>query len=230
MTRPTWIAPMADPRNEEILNAAFDLFVEKGMASVTMLDVARKATVSKETLYARFDSKEGLYYALLAWAARRANFEVQEYCGTDFSRPVENLRSYAHAILTIMFRPESLAVYRITAAEAAGRNPEIGRALNVFNVVGTAEFRSQLATALVASGEVEIDNPEEFFDCFAGLLRGNRHHNTVMGAAPIPSAAEIADRSERVVSRLLAAFAPRTAARFSLPSASRFACRDSGRS
>lgn len=230
MPRPNWIAPMADPRNEEILNAAFDLFVEKGMTAVTMLEVARKASVSKETLYARFDSKEGLYYALLAWAARRANFEVQEYCEADLSRPVENLRSYARAILTIMFRPEALAVYRITAAEAAGRNPEIGRALNVFNVVGTDEFRSRLAAALAASGEIEIDDLEEFYDCFAGLLRGNRHHNTVMGAAPIPNASEIADRSERVVRRLLAAFAPRKTASLNLPSASESVFRGSGRS
>src|SRR6202008_4019570 len=48
--RPSWRAPLDDPRDEEILSAAFDVFCEKGFHGATMLDVATQARASKETL------------------------------------------------------------------------------------------------------------------------------------------------------------------------------------
>ena len=71
-SRPAWLRPLSDERNEAILSAAFDIFQEKGLHGATMLEIAKLAKVSKETLYARFDSKEGLFYALLAWGSARS--------------------------------------------------------------------------------------------------------------------------------------------------------------
>ena len=52
-----------DDRPEEIILAALDLFVEKGYAATRMLDVARKAGVSKGTLYLYFENKEAIFRA-----------------------------------------------------------------------------------------------------------------------------------------------------------------------
>jgi AcrR family transcriptional regulator len=210
MPRPDWLAPLADPRNETILSAAFDVFVEKGLHGATMLDVARQARVSKETLYARFDSKEGLYYALLAWGCRQSNFQEQGFDIDAYADPVEALRHYGRVILTTMTRPEALSVYRIAVSEA-GRSPEIGRAFNELSCIGDDSFRSELAARLNAAGVAEIADENEFFDCFFGLLRGNYHHNLLMGDAPAPTPELIAERSARMAARLLAAFAPRHA-------------------
>jgi TetR/AcrR family transcriptional repressor of mexJK operon len=207
MSRPDWLAPLDDPRNEAILSAAFDVFVEKGLHGATMLDVARQARVSKETLYARFDSKEGLYYALLAWGCRQSNFQEQGVDIDAYSDPIEALRDYGRAILTTMTRPEALSVYRIAVSEA-GRSPEIGRAFNELSCIGDDAFRRALAARLNAAGVAEIADENEFFDCFFGLLRGNYHHNLLMGEAPAPTPELIAERSAHMVARLLAAFAP----------------------
>jgi len=54
-----------EARPEEILDAALELFTEKGFSSTRMIDVARKAGISKGTLYLYFESKENIFQALV---------------------------------------------------------------------------------------------------------------------------------------------------------------------
>ena len=52
-------------RPQELLDAALDLFVERGFAATRLDDVARAAGVSKGTLYLYFCSKEELFKAVV---------------------------------------------------------------------------------------------------------------------------------------------------------------------
>lgn len=52
-------------RPGEIVDAALRLFVEHGFAATRLEDVARKAGVSKGTVYLYFDSKEALFEAVV---------------------------------------------------------------------------------------------------------------------------------------------------------------------
>jgi AcrR family transcriptional regulator len=54
-----------DARPAELLAAALDLFVERGYAGTRLDDVARRAGVSKGTLYLYFSSKEELFKAVI---------------------------------------------------------------------------------------------------------------------------------------------------------------------
>ncbi|MDH5393814.1 MAG: TetR/AcrR family transcriptional regulator [Gammaproteobacteria bacterium] len=54
-----------EARPEEILDAALDLFTEKGFSATRMADVAKKAGVSKGTLYLYFESKEIIFKELV---------------------------------------------------------------------------------------------------------------------------------------------------------------------
>src|ERR1700751_1274747 len=54
-----------DARPQELLGAALDLFAERGFASTRLEDVARRAGVSKGTLYLYFANKEELFKAVV---------------------------------------------------------------------------------------------------------------------------------------------------------------------
>ena len=54
-----------DARPQELLAAALDLFVERGYASTRLEDVAKRAGVSKGTLYLYFTNKEELFKAVV---------------------------------------------------------------------------------------------------------------------------------------------------------------------
>ncbi|MGA7162276.1 MAG: TetR/AcrR family transcriptional regulator [Bacteroidota bacterium] len=52
-------------RKEEILDAAQRVFIEKGLTTATVDDIATAAELSKGTIYLHFESKEDIYVALM---------------------------------------------------------------------------------------------------------------------------------------------------------------------
>jgi len=63
-SRPRW-KRRKDARHGEIVAAALELFVERGYEATKLADVARRAGVTKGTLYLYFDSKEALFKAVV---------------------------------------------------------------------------------------------------------------------------------------------------------------------
>jgi AcrR family transcriptional regulator len=76
-----------EARPAEILDAALELFVERGYATTRLEDVAQRAGVSKGTVYLYFDSKEELFKAVIRSGIVRAIEEaehlVAQYEGTS---------------------------------------------------------------------------------------------------------------------------------------------------
>lgn len=87
-----------DARPGELLEAALNLFVEKGFASTRVEEVAKRAGVSKGTLFLYFSSKEELFKAVVRenisgrfveWNAEFEDFsgssaEMLRYCMTSW--------------------------------------------------------------------------------------------------------------------------------------------------
>ena len=63
-TKPRW-ERRKDARPQELLEAALEQFVERGFAATRLEDVARRAGVSKGTLYLYFENKEELFKAVV---------------------------------------------------------------------------------------------------------------------------------------------------------------------
>lgn len=63
-TEPRW-ERRKDARPSEIMDAALELFVERGFAATRLEDVAARAGVSKGTLYLYFSSKEELFKSVV---------------------------------------------------------------------------------------------------------------------------------------------------------------------
>jgi AcrR family transcriptional regulator len=58
-------AASRDKRRDEILDVAIEVLSERGYRDASMLEVARRASASKETLYAWFGDKGGLFEAVI---------------------------------------------------------------------------------------------------------------------------------------------------------------------
>jgi len=63
-SKPRW-ERRKEARPQELLAAAIELFVERGFASTRLEDVARRAGVSKGTLYLYYANKEDLFKAVV---------------------------------------------------------------------------------------------------------------------------------------------------------------------
>src|SRR4029453_17052427 len=64
MSKPRW-KRRAEDRPREICAAALEVFAEKGFAAAKLDEIARRAGVSKGTLYLYFEDKEQLFRAVV---------------------------------------------------------------------------------------------------------------------------------------------------------------------
>lgn len=63
-SKPRW-RRRKDARPEEIMTAALDVFADRGFAATKLEDIARRAGVTKGTIYLYFHNKEALFKALV---------------------------------------------------------------------------------------------------------------------------------------------------------------------
>lgn len=78
-----------------LLEAGTALFAEKGYASTTVREIVARAGVSKPVLYYYFKNKEGIFLAILDWAAEKQEdllAEVLDTPGTVLDRLIELFR------------------------------------------------------------------------------------------------------------------------------------------
>ena len=85
-----------ESRPAELLAAALDIFVERGFAATRLDEVARRAGVSKGTLYLYFENKEELFKAVV----REAIVPLIQ----DYRRDFENSEASSLELLPRFFR------------------------------------------------------------------------------------------------------------------------------
>ena len=112
---------------ERILVAATELFLAEGYGSTSIEAVARRAGVSKRTLYDRFDDKSALFAAVVHRIIEqtRPPPDVPLVEGTTLA---DILRRLALLILRAALSPQAIALHRLVNAESA-RFPELVRAV-----------------------------------------------------------------------------------------------------
>lgn len=114
-----------DLRRDKILRAAHTAFVAKGFTRTKMEEVARGARVANATVYAYFDTKEGLFEAVVAQALASYNglFDaVERTAGEDVEKA---LIAYGRVYFRFMADPTVRGIYRTVSAETAHK-PELG--------------------------------------------------------------------------------------------------------
>ena len=141
-----------DARPAEIVDAALDLFVEKGYAATRLDDVAARAGVSKGTLYLYFESKEALFQAVVRETIVPLLAQGSQAIARHAGSRAELLRAL-FAEWWARFGATRLAgISKVVMAEA-GNFPELGAFFQREVVAPGLELYRQVIEAGVASGE-----------------------------------------------------------------------------
>ncbi len=92
------LAQIRAQRKAQIVQAALEVFVEKGYYAANVSDIAQKAGVSQGTIYHYFPSKDDLFWAAYeAWEVQSLYGEIQQALGASQS-PTEQLRILAQTV------------------------------------------------------------------------------------------------------------------------------------
>lgn len=116
----------SDARPDEILDAALDLFVEKGFDAARMEDVAKRAGLSKAGVYLYFDSKEALLKALIVREVAPVAQRAEAMAMAGAAQPEQALRMIAGFVVSRLSDARVFSVPRLVIS-ISNRFPEIAQ-------------------------------------------------------------------------------------------------------
>jgi len=188
----------------QILEAARELFLKDGFSVTSMDAVAKRANVSKATVYAHFSSKEELFAAMMEAECRRTWPEIasDELAYVD---PIPKLREVAERYVRFITSGYPVSLLRVVSAEAT-RNPHLARIFyDSAPGAGRAKFAGLLRYADMR-GLLRVPDPLHAADTFFAMLRGDIHIRALVGMS-LPDEAEMTRHAQEVVERFLKAYA-----------------------
>jgi AcrR family transcriptional regulator len=162
-------------KRRQIMEGARAVFLAQGFDAASMNDIARKAGVSKGTLYVYFDSKEALFVAIADEQCHKQaeSVFVLEEADRDVAGVLTRL---GNAFTTFMCNRSTSPIRTVIAI--ADRMPEIGRQFyEAGPAVGIGKL-SRYLQAQVAAGVLDIDVADcdivagQFLEsCLAGTFK-----------------------------------------------------------
>lgn len=186
-------------KTEAILEAAALLFSERGL-NASMNELARRAGVSKQTLYNRYPSKAEVARAL---AARRSDaITAPLRAGGDVETVLTAMAASLIRRVCSVDKGASLRGVALMSPEA----PDLARAIYD---AGPGESLRRIAAWLAdqdGAGRLAVPDPRHAAEMFSGMVLGHGHLRSLL-AVPHPDA-DIEARARETARRFIRAFAP----------------------
>ena len=162
--------PPSKDKKDQIIEAPARVFAKKGYAGAAVADIAVEAEIGKATIYAYFDSKEDLFFAVFEWFMQQTGAAAKvsiSHLGGSASQRLEALSDSIMGmwdeikdafILTIEFwAASSSSQMRVRFKDAFRRLYEEFRAIVVSLIrdgIERGEFRSDVNAESVAAALV----------------------------------------------------------------------------
>jgi len=174
-----------EARPAEILAAAIEVFAESGFAAAKLTEIARRAGVSKASVYLYFETKEDLFraaartlvapnLALIAEALERADLPFAQFAPAILARAAGLLGA-----------PQIGGVLRMVVSES--RNfPDLARIWKDDVVERMLELMTRLIARAQARGEVVAGDPRLHAFTLMGPLVMGGFYRAVFGGESAP--------------------------------------------
>lgn len=169
-----WEASLATHRGQQraaIQRAAVALATEQGLGSIGMVDIARRAGISRATLYKYFPSVESVLASFVIDEVEREHSVLEERLSV-LEAPLERLRALLDHLLAYFATPGHLTAS--TAIDPHQFSPEVGARVGSAMQRLHDMVRAQVASAVAEGalrGEIDVD---VLADLFQHLLTAGR--------------------------------------------------------
>ncbi|GAA4671447.1 TetR/AcrR family transcriptional regulator [Streptomyces chumphonensis] len=197
----------SERKRRAIMAAGTEVFMAQGYAGTSMDDIAKRAAVSKQTVYKHFADKEKLFAEIVLATTDRVDTTVDLVADVpaDAETLPAHLVALARALLDALTRPEVLQLRRLVIANADAF-PELGAAWyeqGFERVLATlaATFRS-----LTEAGVLHVREPLLAAHHFTGLLLWIPVNRAMFHGGPRHTAAELDHYAAEGVRAFLAAY------------------------
>ncbi|MGW1016467.1 TetR/AcrR family transcriptional regulator [Streptomyces niveus] len=196
-------------KHQAIMEAATAAFMAKGYAGTSMDDIAKLATVSKQTVYKHFADKEKLFAEIVLATTDRVDAMIDLVAGiptdADADALEEHLLRLARQFLTALTQPQVLQLRRLIIANA-DTFPDLGAA---WYEQGFERVLATLAATfqrLADQGLLRIDDPLLAANHFSGMLLWIPVNRAMFHGGPQHTQAELDHYADEGVRVFLAAY------------------------
>ena len=187
-------AASRDRRRDEILDHAVDVLAERGYRDASMLEIAKRAAASKETLYAWFGDKQGLFEAAIRRNAETVQRVLQGQLESD-APPKQALPQFGRALLALLLGDSAVAINRAAIAEVRAE-PRLAETLARAGRDATLPAFLRYLERQQERGLLQLDaGPEEAAEVYLGLLLGDRQVRRLLDRLTAPTKKEIDARA-----------------------------------
>ncbi len=162
--------------SQAMLDAAERIFLAEGFTGASIEAIASAAGTSKQTIYARFGSKEKLFLAV-SERLLKPRFPVRPMANASLAA---RLNTAARQILEAMLDPRMVRMYTIITAEA-GRFPELARAADDDRAFPARLLVLQILEQASESGEIRCDDPRNAMLMFQDMVLAAPLRSTALG-------------------------------------------------
>ncbi|WP_372424529.1 TetR/AcrR family transcriptional regulator [Salinarimonas chemoclinalis] len=194
---------MKDDRRENresaIETAAYAVLAERGYGGTSMLNVAKRAKASNETMYRWFGDKNGLFAALVQRNAQRSAERLRAAIEGS-GEPLETLRAVAPVLLSMVLGERAVALNRAAAGDPTGG---LGRIIAEGGRARIVPLLTSVIARASETGALPPGDPTERAELFVTLLIGDHQIRRVIGALPEPTERDVRARAEVSLSQFM---------------------------
>ena len=192
-------------RREEILKVALSVLAERGYRGASMREIAVRSHASKETLYAWFGNKRGLFEELVGWQAERVHAVIAPNLERDGDDPSEVLRAFAVELQRLLLGERAVVINRAAISEATS-DPTFAQ---ILATQGRGSVVPKLVRYLEGQrerGRLQFEEAGAAVDALIGLAIGDQQVRRLLGVLPMPEPEQLEARAERAVELFLKLF------------------------
>ena len=160
--------PRSEEKRREIMQAATELFTEKGYVGTSVDDIAALAGVSKQTVYSHYGSKEALFGLAVSTRCKNSGFD-QDTIDPAIA-PEIMLPQIARSFVGLVLSREAMRVYRVCTGSAE-THPELGQLFYKHGPLQTVQVVSQYLAAQNEVGTLHMEDPEQAAWQFLCMLK-----------------------------------------------------------
>ena len=193
-----------DHLSERLLNAATEVFLEKGFATTSVDEIASRAKASKLTFYHHFGNKEKLFEAIVMRLNSTMFRGLADALEADV--PMEQaLHPFMKQMSNMLYTDQAVKLVRILHAEAA-RFPELAE---IFDKAGPQRAHALLAEYFklqISKGRMLSVDPLAAADHLIHMSLGEAFRRVLLGLASSPSPKDVESRIDAALQAFLRAY------------------------
>ena len=193
-----------DARRQAIMDAAKELFLQKGYAATSLEEIVSTSGGSLATLYQLFGNKQGLWEALVAEVTEILTAPLQDAM-VHHGDPRAVLKEFGRRLDALERSRVCAGAFRLMLAEGS-KYPELARTLYGKGPDASRRIVAEYLDSEVAAGTLDIADTARATEQFCSLICSDTALRNAFGVLTAPDEAELDKRLDDAVDMFLKAY------------------------